>query len=110
MLFKGKTANEVLTRNKRQDPIQIVNQLRGIYNNDCVDLLVKMLSSPGHRPTAEQCLIHPWFKNDKDILSEMIFVNKRSASPINHDVNYDVEDYEEEKSDFNSFLIAPNYY
>ena len=65
-----------------------------------------MLSaSPERRPSAEQCLAHPWFKNDRQVLTDLLVVNKRSVSPFKEEYVY-----EEGKSDFQSFMVAPNYY
>jgi serine/threonine protein kinase len=71
-----------------------------------MDLLALMLSSsPERRPNAEQCLAHPWFKNDRQVLNDMLVVNKRSVSPYKEEYVY-----EEGKSEFKSFIVAPNYF
>ena len=66
---------------------------------------------PTIRPSVEQCLAHRWFKEDKELVSEMIFLNKRSVSP--YPLNEEEEEPEEQKAvptDLLSFIIAPNYY
>ncbi len=49
----------------------------GEVSKTCSELLLWMLESdPGKRPTAKQCLMHSWFKNDIDVIQELLLVNQ----------------------------------
>ncbi len=50
--------------------------MRGL-SADCVNLLHRMLAvNPDQRPSAEEALQHPWFKQDKEIISDLIAFNE----------------------------------
>ena len=63
-------------------------------------------SDPTTRPTAEKCLEHQWFKEDYEVVSQMIIFNKHNVVPFSREE----EDFKEEASGLLSFIVAPNYY
>ena len=42
----------------------------------CKDLLLKMVEkNPKNRPTAKECLMHPWFEQDMAVLQQLLDIN-----------------------------------
>lgn len=71
-LFNGQNNDQVLTRNKICDLSIIPDYLLEV-TKPCNELIMWMLEQdPGDRPTAKQALMHTWFKNDQDIIQELL--------------------------------------
>lgn len=79
-LFKGITAKEVLAANKTSTPLTLINEtacLSNMISEDCLDLLRLMVQpEPKLRPSAETCLMHPWFRKDREAIENSLFINK----------------------------------
>ena len=68
--FKSKKYKKILKLNKKCDIDYDVDAFRDL-SKECLDILSKMLdASPVNRPTAAECLAHPWFTAQKTILVE----------------------------------------
>lgn len=82
-MFRGRDEREMLTQNKYSNPANTISRaVRGV-SRECLDLLLKMVSvEPDTRPTAEECLKHPWFKADHKALMKSLHINRRSVSPL----------------------------
>ena len=89
-LFDGKTAKSIMKRNIDCDlthAYKYMNRMSPL----CKDLLLQMLEAdPEDRPTAKQCLSHQWFKQDKEIIKDLLEYNekvtsKRKMSPYRND-------------------------
>lgn len=60
-VFAGKDNNDLLQQNMQCDLTHIERYI-DVKTPQCKDLLIKMLSKePQSRPTARECLQHPWF-------------------------------------------------
>ena len=61
-LYNGATFEEVLEKNKKNNPINYVRYSCEHASKECCSLLERMLDIDlGKRPTAKQCLNHSWF-------------------------------------------------
>ncbi len=79
-LFSGTTAEEVLRRNARCQIDHIRKYLETVSTLG-QDLLFWLLNSdPEKRPTAAEALQHDWFKNDKNIINDLLNVNNMICS------------------------------
>jgi serine/threonine protein kinase len=77
---------------------------------ECKDLLLKMLDvEPHSRPSAEKCIQHPWFSQDRDALQSSLLINKNSELLASMVLNIAKADGEN-SNEFKSFMIAPNYF
>ncbi|TNV86128.1 hypothetical protein FGO68_gene14551 [Halteria grandinella] len=107
-LYQGRNAQEMLFANKYQNPYSTVQLKVTGVSADCKHLLLWMLqTTPESRPTAEQCINHKWFQQDREALQSSLFINKNPqliASYFNNPIN------EINPQEFVSFIIAPNYF
>ena len=70
-----------------------------------MDLLKRMLNKNSKdRPSAEQCLSHTWFKKDRESLQNLLRINKQAS------LFYQTKSFNNINQDFESFLMAPNYF
>ena len=68
-LYYGADPKEMLNCNKYADPIRVVHSFAKYLDKECVSLLCAMLiPNPDLRPSAEQCLSHPWFQTQREAL------------------------------------------
>lgn len=75
-VYKGKNEKEILVANKYFKASDIAkSKLIGV-SQDCKSLIVAMLEeSQNARPSAENCLRHPWFRLDREALDKSLFIN-----------------------------------
>eukprot|EP00347_Sterkiella_histriomuscorum_P003526 403363963 len=109
MLFGGKTAKQVLYNNQMLDAQVIVDRDNLKVSKESLSLLKQMIhKDPSKRPTAEECLNHQWFQEDSEALQFSIQLNNlASHSKVKNSIIYDKILQEPE---FQSFIMAPNYY
>jgi serine/threonine protein kinase len=75
-LFSGRNLTETLAMNLRCDLTHLGNFVRSLSKVG-IDLMIRMLrSDPSKRPTAKECLQHPWFKCDEVIISDLLSANE----------------------------------
>jgi serine/threonine protein kinase len=85
-LFSGTSADEVLKRNAQCRIDHILKYLE-TTSRPCVDLLFKMLQpDPALRPTAAEALQHEWFKIDRDVILDLLDMNKLMCSQLPPDI------------------------
>jgi serine/threonine protein kinase len=71
-LFNGINKEQILSRNRKCDLSMIPDYLNEV-SEPCRDLIMWMLDSdPGNRPSAKDALMHSWFKNDSEIIKELL--------------------------------------
>ena len=76
ILFGGINVKQILHKNKRSDPAHQVEKYCRNVSPFCVDLIKRMLvQTQKARPSAEECLNHPWFKDSKQIITKMLYAN-----------------------------------
>lgn len=76
-LFSGKDGREILVANKYENPVHSVKLRVSGVSPECKKLLEWMVTpNPKLRPTAEECLGHPWFLNDQDAVQSSLYINK----------------------------------
>ena len=76
-LFGGTSARAILHKNKHQDPNPIIEKYCKTISADCRDLMKRMLAfQQSKRPSAEECLRHPWFSSVSPIIESMLALNK----------------------------------
>jgi serine/threonine protein kinase len=74
-LFGGNSRNEVLRHNERCD-LSTKKKYVVSVSESGQNLLFSMLSSdPSQRPSAKECLNHPWFSDDRVILNNLLLFN-----------------------------------
>eukprot|EP00347_Sterkiella_histriomuscorum_P008850 403343501 len=109
MLYGGKNMKQVLQNNQFKDPHQIIESENMGVSEDSKNLLKWMLNKqPESRPSTEECLNHQWFQHDREALKHSIWIN-RFASNIKQN-NQQIYDQIVEQPEFQSFILAPNYY
>jgi serine/threonine protein kinase len=82
-MFVGRDHQELLYQNMDCN-LDHVHKYVEWATPQCKDLLLKMCSKdPALRPTAKECLMHPWFAQDKAILKELLFINNMMCSDNN---------------------------
>ncbi|TNV85594.1 hypothetical protein FGO68_gene9720 [Halteria grandinella] len=76
-MYKGNNEKEMLVANKYFKASDIAkSKLIGV-TQDCRSLIVAMLEeSQNARPSAEHCLKHPWFRQDREALDKSLFINQ----------------------------------
>ena len=68
-LFPGTNKVQVMKKNKECDLGWIHDYLKEVSKN-CRDLLLSMVEvDASKRPSAREALMHPWFKQDEEIIS-----------------------------------------
>lgn len=81
-LFNGNDTYSTLLMNKECNLNAIREYLYSSTSEleltqNCKDLLMKMLNSePLFRPSAKECLEHPWFKEDRQIICDLLQLNR----------------------------------
>jgi serine/threonine protein kinase len=66
----------VLRKNKECD-LQWLQYFFEDVSPECKHLILLMLQEdPSKRPSAKQALIHPWFKQDEEIIAQLLQANK----------------------------------
>ena len=75
--------------NQHVNPRILVDEnLPSNISPDGKDLLLKMLeTNPAKRPTAEECLEHPWFENDREAIQGSLLINKNQELFTNYCTN-----------------------
>eukprot|EP00347_Sterkiella_histriomuscorum_P015849 403355453 len=110
MLFEGKNEKQVLINNQYKDPSDIIDDGLLTISEDAVHLLKWMLKkNADDRPSAEDCLNHNWFHQDREALQNMIQFNNitQNVRALNATPVADQADNDQE---FKSFIKAPNFY
>ncbi|CDW89281.1 serine threonine protein kinase [Stylonychia lemnae] len=109
MLYGGKNMKQVLQNNQFKDPHQIIDDENLSVSQESKHLLKWMLyKSPEQRPTTEECLNHSWFQQDREALQHSIWINEFASNLKNN--NQQIYDRMIQEPEFQSFILAPNYY
>jgi serine/threonine protein kinase len=95
--------------------ISHINKYLKNNSPQCQDLLMKMLDAdPDHRPSAKEALEHEWFKQDKEILKELLIINdimctnsKKLSSVMSRKMSGQSSTF---INMMNSFQVANNHY
>lgn len=106
-LFRARTPKDMLHANKYANPYSMVQLRVTTMSPDCKHLLHWMLQThPSNRPSAEQCLKHRWFSEDRDAIQSSLYLNRNTNAFHSKSFN----EFANNSNEFASFIIAPNYY
>ena len=84
VLFGALNLKQVLNKNRWFDGGKKVDEYCMSFSKNCRDLIKMMLvQAQKIRPSAEECLRHPWFSDQKKIIQRLLQANvKYTRSPI----------------------------
>jgi serine/threonine protein kinase len=122
-LFRGGNAQELLLYNQYENPqITVQERTPCSVSPECKDLILRMVSDREDlRPSAEECLRHPWFREDQASIEASLLLNKNSKKLATVCVRAQLavegepekallERLQKSPNELVSFVMAPNYY